>query len=387
METLPILYKRLPRGPNGLGRDAVARNQRARMYGGMIEALSRGDYRSTTVAHVIRLAGVSRRAFYEQFTCKEDCFLATYDVVVARARKRAVDAYSGERGWANRVHAACKLVLDDVAADPRGAHLVLVDSAALGAHTSERSRLVTATFERLLSDAFSRAPDGRELPPVAAKAIVEGVRHIVRRRLVEAREGELLGLTDEILDWIESYRSSPAPAIQLNAPIPPPRMRTVSRAPPPRGAGTASIVEALLEEARMAVPAPIIGGPAWPRAVHRAICLLAEFLAANAAVLEGPGSDIEQLDPLAVVRVVAAIQDVTGLAHEDAPRPLRGPDVAPEAVAGAVWAIIAGCIARGAASRLPCAADQLAFIVLAPYLGPRAAAEQIRQAAAPLHAA
>ena len=36
----------------------------------------------TTVAHVIGLTGVSRRAFYEQFSNKEECFLATYDMVL-----------------------------------------------------------------------------------------------------------------------------------------------------------------------------------------------------------------------------------------------------------------------------------------------------------------
>ena len=97
-----------------MARDEVARNQRARMYGGMIEAVSERGYPQTTVAHVIAYAGVSRRAFYEQFQNKEMCFLATYDIIVARARKLVLDAWGGERGWANRLHAACKALLDDV---------------------------------------------------------------------------------------------------------------------------------------------------------------------------------------------------------------------------------------------------------------------------------
>ena len=88
------MYRRLPHGPNGMSREEVARNQRARMYGGMIEAVHEHGYPQTTVAHVIALAGVSRRAFYEQFPNKEACFLATYDIVVARARKLVLDAWS-----------------------------------------------------------------------------------------------------------------------------------------------------------------------------------------------------------------------------------------------------------------------------------------------------
>ena len=142
---VPPLYRRLPHGPNGMRRDEVACNQRARLYGGMIESISQRGYKATTVAHVIALAGVSRRAFYEQFPCKEACFLATYDIVVARARKHMIDAWLGERGWANRVHAATKSLLDDVAENPKGPRLVLVDALGIGPKARERMQLAGFT--------------------------------------------------------------------------------------------------------------------------------------------------------------------------------------------------------------------------------------------------
>src|ERR1035437_5126573 len=98
---LAPLYHRLPHGPNGMGRAEVARNQRARLYGAMIEGIHERGYDATTVAQVICLAGVSRRAFYEQFCNKEECFLATYDIVVAGARQRAVEGWGAKREWAH----------------------------------------------------------------------------------------------------------------------------------------------------------------------------------------------------------------------------------------------------------------------------------------------
>ena len=56
---LSAMYRRLPHGPHGMGRDAVASHQRARLFGAMIEAIHRQGYKGTTVAHVIALAGVS----------------------------------------------------------------------------------------------------------------------------------------------------------------------------------------------------------------------------------------------------------------------------------------------------------------------------------------
>ena len=43
-EGLTPLYKRLPHGPHGLGREAVARHQRARLYGGMVESVYQRGY-------------------------------------------------------------------------------------------------------------------------------------------------------------------------------------------------------------------------------------------------------------------------------------------------------------------------------------------------------
>ncbi len=154
------MYDRLPHGPSGMEREEVARNQRTRLYGGMIESVSQRGYHATTVAHVIALAGVSRRAFYELFANKEECFLATYDIIVARARKRVFDAWTEERGWANRLHAGCKALLDDVAAQPKGPRLVLVDSLGVGPAARGRMQLAGLAFERLVAGALQAAPDG-----------------------------------------------------------------------------------------------------------------------------------------------------------------------------------------------------------------------------------
>src|SRR5271157_2822401 len=145
------LFRRLPCGPSGMGREEVARNQRARIFGAMIESVACRGYQSTTVADVIALAGVSRRSFYEHFANREDCFLATYDIVVARARKLAIDAWQRERGWSNRLDGACRALLEHVAEEPKGARLVIVEAPGIGVRARERMQLAGLTFERLLA--------------------------------------------------------------------------------------------------------------------------------------------------------------------------------------------------------------------------------------------
>lgn len=417
------LFRRLPHGPSGMGREEVARHQRARLYGAMIESVSERGYDETTVAHVIALAGVSRRAFYEQFSSKEDCFLATYDIVVARARKCVIDAWQDERGWSNRMHAACRALLDHAAESPKGARLVLVDSLGIGARARERMQLAGFTFERMLAGILQLAPDGVQVPPLAARAIVGGVRHVAFLRMLDHRERELLFISDEVLDWIDAYRSPAAARLGAIAPAPSPH-----RPPAPaaflagedrRARALGSVVHLTLDEgyagltdpqiaefagisteafhrqfaskeacylavldeivgeAREAVRRSIEHAGSWPEAVHRAMAELVGYLVTHEALLRIAFVDVFEVGPAMIARMTRSIEAVTDLLAAEGPPPRRGPAVAAEAVTGAVWGIISSHVSRGRLSRLPALVDHLTFIVLAPYLGPRDTVEAI----------
>ncbi len=61
------LYVKVHPGPSGLDHDAVASNQRSRLIGAMIEEAAAHGYASATLARLVALAGVSKRAFHELF--------------------------------------------------------------------------------------------------------------------------------------------------------------------------------------------------------------------------------------------------------------------------------------------------------------------------------
>jgi len=78
-----------------------------------------------------------------------------------------MDAWAREeRGWDNRLHGACKALLDDIAESPNGPHLVLVDSLGVGPQARARMVLAGCTFERLVAVGFQAAPDNVELSPL-----------------------------------------------------------------------------------------------------------------------------------------------------------------------------------------------------------------------------
>ncbi len=421
---LSPLYRRLPHGPNGMGRDEVARIQRARLYGGMIESVSQRGYGATTVAHVISLAGVSRRAFYEQFENKEQCFLATYDIVVAGARKRMLEAWMSERGWSNRVHAACKSLLDEAARKPKGPHLVLVDALGIGPQARERMQLAGFTFERLVVTAFAAAPDGVHFPDLTSRAVVDGVRHIVFTRMRDGRHKELLTLTDEVLDWIESYRTPAAARLGLIGSV-----KKAQHVPPSPAAFLATddrrarvlgsvvhltldsgyagltdpqiaqfagvsteafhkqfankeqcfltVLDEFVKEALDSVRPSLEEAGYWPEGVYRAIAAFVDYLVAHQALLRIAFIDLFEVGPGMIGRLTRSVEDFTKMLTECGPEPIRGPQIAQEAVTGAVWGIIGSYVANDKLNRLPSLVDQLAFTILAPYIGPRGAVEAI----------
>ncbi|MBW8485677.1 TetR/AcrR family transcriptional regulator [Actinomadura sp. PM05-2] len=58
----------------------------------MAEVVTEKGYAATSVADVLKLAGVSRQSFYQLFSSKQDCFLATYDRAAERLVARVFEA-------------------------------------------------------------------------------------------------------------------------------------------------------------------------------------------------------------------------------------------------------------------------------------------------------
>jgi AcrR family transcriptional regulator len=414
------MYRRLPHGPHGMGREAVARHQRARLYGAMIEAIDRQSYRATTVAHVIALAGVSRRAFYEQFANKEDCFLATYDIAVARAKKRMLEGWMSERGWANRMHRACQAFVEDAIKNTKATRLVLIDGLGLGVPSRERMLRSAVAFERALAAGFRAAPDGVPLPPLAPKAIVGGARYVLFDRLRTGREAELPMLTDELLDWISAYRS-PAARIGLAGAVPhtpaepahfleseEKRTRVLGAVVhltldqgyeeltdpqiaqfagmstesfhkhfPDKRACYLAVIDAFMDETVTAIAAAAARGGDWPEAAYLGVKAGVEHFAAHPGLVKMAFVDLFEVGPAVIESIGRTLGRLSTLLRESSPEPARAPLLAHEAIAGGVWAVIGSYAVRKRVKYLPSLVDHLAFIVLAPYVGPKVAAQTI----------
>lgn len=422
------LYKKLPHGPHGMERGAVARNQRVRMYGAMIESVARKGYAKTSVADVIALAGVSRRAFYEHFANKEACFIATHNIAARRTSKALLHGWESERGWANRLHASCRAVLTDIERHPKSSHLVMVDVLGLGRRSYDCIRAYNALFERSVVTGFVLSPDGAMCSPVAPRAIVGGVRHVLHSRIDTTRWKRIPGLTDELLDWIACCRS---PAVERlgGMPAQPPLPREqVGRLPrfltgeSRRATAMRAVVDLTLEHGYEELTDPQIAhvagmtteafhkqfrtkeqallavvdefcaelrnvvvrgagqGSSWTEGVRLGMASYIDCIARHPGVSRVAFVELFGAGPGMAGHLTSVSKAFTDFLADTGASPQRAPTVALEALTGALWSVIGSSVASGRLRYLPATLEHLTFTVLAPYTGPRAAIEAIEEA-------
>jgi AcrR family transcriptional regulator len=176
----------------------------------MIDAVAQKGYRTTTVADVITRAQVSRKTFYEHFANKQECFLATYDQISARAVRRMDQAYQEAHGWPGRVEAAIRALFEAAIENPGAVRLVLVDINALGPAGIERRERSILHYERFIHEALELAPGKGTFSDPVLKAVIGGLNRVLYRRVLRGERAELLALVPDLVAWFTSYYPTPA---------------------------------------------------------------------------------------------------------------------------------------------------------------------------------
>jgi AcrR family transcriptional regulator len=433
------IYDRLPRGPHHLGREGVVRNQRMRIHGAMIEAVAAHGYEGATVKRVIGLAGVSRRAFYEQFTDKRSCFIATCDLIAARWLKRVDAAFREGRGdLRTRLRCALRAFVDEIVCSPKSAHMVVVDALCIGPEGPVRMRRVALAFERLLCTGFQSCE--YELPAPIARGIVGGIQratylHLVRERAAGPRTVEAQALAREMLRWTmlfdpgASTRVDRNPGLQeaaeldLQEDIGPVRpedrrpggakarllasvLRLAASEPyvdlgPVRIADEADVpldifletfadrdacfiaaFDMLGDELLTIAADPSLVGPEWAGALPTVIAAMLTHLAEHPVYARTIAHSVYAAGPEAVERSLQLALDLTSVLTEGAPSLLRPASSLNEWLAGAMWQLIQTYGTAERARMLPSLTKPLSRIMLTPFLGVKAAEEQLSSAAA-----
>ena len=194
----------LPHGRHHLSRELVRASQRGRMLDAMAQVVSDKGYGPATIADVTARAGVSRKTFYEQFTDKQDCFLASFDVGVAVLVSHLREQSAGVEGWHDRLRAGLEAFFNLLAEEPAFTHCLAIEAFAAGPNARKRRAALVAGFAEVYrrANAQARAEDPRvvELDLEACRAIAGGVDEALRGYVESGRVEQVPELIPDARD-------------------------------------------------------------------------------------------------------------------------------------------------------------------------------------------
>jgi AcrR family transcriptional regulator len=420
---------KLSPGPGKAAAEVTA-HQRARIQDAMIKIVAGRGYEAVKVRELVVQAGVSSRAFYEQFKSKEDCFLRTYEIVTRRASRRIILSQAGEPNWRVRPRHIFAALAAELAAEPETARFALIEAYAAGPAALALARQAESTFTAVLGESFARSPNGIAVPPLVVEGIAGGVGDVVRTRLLAEREAELAGLGAGLTDWTLCYPGKSAGALaglDLQSvwrdttlePMPGSASSSRGESGGDRDLLLASVAELAnangydsltvtrirtnvkinrrifdanfsgvedcfvlaMEQKVSAVIAQAVraqaAGRTWPGGIYRAMVALCDQTAEDPLLAAlclsddyAPGSTGARCRE----RLVDAVAEQFG---DSAPFKLRPSSLVSEASSGAIWSLFHHHIIRDRSLRRQVAAT-LSFMALAPAVGATAAVAAIR---------
>lgn len=212
--------RRLPPGP-GRTREEVRANQRERLFAATVAVVADKGYEATRVEDILQTAGVSRNAFYKQFSSKLDCFVATLREIARLAEPILADAIRRSPDtWEDRLKAMLDALAANVVAQPAMARVAWVEYYAAGPEAIEIVEGLDSSIERVVRRELRRSPAHAGMPRDLVRAIVGGLRKLVQTRVHENRVDELPELMPWLFDWMRGYDK------------PPVRLRRPRRVPP-----------------------------------------------------------------------------------------------------------------------------------------------------------
>ncbi|HKZ15092.1 MAG TPA: helix-turn-helix domain-containing protein [Solirubrobacterales bacterium] len=184
----------------------VAAHKRRRMIDAMAALCAEQGYEATKIADVVRRAHVARKTLYDNFSGKEDLFLAAFDTTLADAEAEiaeACDAIDADE-WEARTEAGLRALLGFVAAHPEAAALAFVEAPAATPTSAARYE---AALEGFIARLRESAPPGPVRPVTLEEALVGGAVWIVQRQVRRGAAADARDLLPELAEFVVSpYR-------------------------------------------------------------------------------------------------------------------------------------------------------------------------------------
>ncbi len=404
----------LPPGP-GRTRDEVRANQRRRLFAALVATVAEKGYEGTRVEDLVELSGVSRKAFYEQFSDKEDCFLAAVEALV-EPTIATIAATDGQPPGIERARTLFDSFFALLVAQAAAARMCFVDIYVAGPRAVGAVERSYDAFEEFVAKTLAEMPGRDGMPRELVRGTMGGLQKVIHTRLYRGEEEELLELAPQLWDWGFSYLPPPEPlrrprrrrqqatAAEHNGHEPAERLlralaaevaekgypRTTVADVASRASTSPSTFYEHFEGREEAMLAALDRGssqmlaailPAfrrardWPHAVRLSLEAMFSFAASEPeyALLGAVGIYAAGRRALeARDNIMTGLEGLLAPGYELAP---ETPPIAAEAIGGAIYSLIYDQLRAEGPESLPVLTPMATYIALAPFLGAAQACE------------
>ncbi|MCW3069100.1 MAG: transcriptional regulator, TetR family [Solirubrobacterales bacterium] len=184
---------RLPSGRSDLPREAIVANQQERIVDATAAIVAEKGLAALTIPEIAKRASVSHQTFYDIYPSKHDAFLGAQKVGMHQALTMGVEAWEAQMpDWPRAIAAGMRAVIDYVVSEPAHAHLSIVDGFGASPETIETRDQILSAFATYFDPGYELAPDGVEVPRVAAEAVVGGCWQVLHHYIESNRINELV---------------------------------------------------------------------------------------------------------------------------------------------------------------------------------------------------
>lgn len=169
-----------------------------RLIAGVAESVGKVGYTDTSVASIIKIAGISRETFYQIYDSKLACYLDAFDVIsqvlADHMRNESETATSGPE----RIGRAITAYLSVIAAEPAFARLFLIESYAAGPEAMRRRDELQNQFAEAMAGMLELDRDD-EAGHFVCKLITAAVSSMITNAVMEDDADAIMRIREPLM--------------------------------------------------------------------------------------------------------------------------------------------------------------------------------------------
>lgn len=179
----------------------LAQEQRQRLLSGLARALEAAPLPMISIATIVREAQASKRAFYQHFQNKEQCFLALYASNSERILAILQQAVAGQHAsWEERIRSGTRAYLTAMQQQAVLMRRLYMDILGLSAEGARVRRHVNQRFADLLIGLYGEQRrtlhDLPKLDERVVLAVIAGLNELILYKIEDGEVDSLLSLSE-----------------------------------------------------------------------------------------------------------------------------------------------------------------------------------------------